>query len=99
MEFEKNAPTTAQDIALADAARVTLQPMHGDIKPDSITSTAIATDATRESFEFETESTAPAAMSSSKLTDHPHHTMAIIIALISMLTFGGMMSAFFLLSR
>lgn len=42
MEFEENKPTSDADRRLAEAKKLTLQPLHGDIAPDDIPDSAIA---------------------------------------------------------
>lgn len=43
MEFEKDAPTSDADRRLAEAKKLTLQPLHGDIVPDAPQDSEIAT--------------------------------------------------------
>lgn len=89
MEFEKNAPTTAQDEALADAPHVTLQPVHGEVKADFSNTPAITGDETKRTFDFETESTAAAAVSNGRSASHPHRLTAILLAIVIALLFAG----------
>jgi hypothetical protein len=43
MEFEKDAPTSDADRRLAEAKKLTLQPLHADITPDAVQDSEIAT--------------------------------------------------------
>lgn len=43
MEFEDNRPTSDADRRLAEAKKLTLQPLHTDIAPDAPTDSEIAT--------------------------------------------------------
>ena len=85
MEFEKNKPTTAQDIALADAPKVTLKPVHSDVAPEPLsTSYGQHNDNT---FSFERDSTANTTDRAS--TKHPHHSLAAAIAIYAAAVFAG----------
>ena len=42
MEFEENRPTSEADRRLAEAKKLTLQPVHADIQPDDVPDSAIA---------------------------------------------------------
>lgn len=84
MEFEKNKPTTAQDIALADAQKVTLSPLHSEVAPEPLSTTyAHQGDG---NFGFERESTASTSDSESK---HPHRSLAAAIAIYVSAVFAG----------
>jgi len=72
MEFESNTPPSDREIALADAPRLSIQPVHIDRLPE-----ATSIDRSRRNdrtFEFERETTTETAIQSS----HPHHRTAII---------------------
>jgi hypothetical protein len=43
MEFEKDAATSDADRRLAEAKKLTLQPLHADITPDAVQDSEIAT--------------------------------------------------------
>lgn len=93
MEFEHDKPASAADIALADAPKVTLQPYH-DMQVDSVISDR--SHRNEGSFEFESESTTAAALTA-QATTHPHHQMAIIAAVFTVIVFGLLIFALFLL--
>jgi hypothetical protein len=83
MEFEHDKPATAQDIALADAPKVTLQPYH-DVQADSVV--ADRSHRNEGSFEFESESTDAAALTAQSSTQ-PHRT-ALLAAIGTVVAFG-----------
>jgi hypothetical protein len=41
MEFEENKPTSDEDHRLAEAKKLTLQPVHADIMPDALPDTEL----------------------------------------------------------
>jgi hypothetical protein len=43
MEFENNSPVSDEDRRLAEAKKLTLQPIHTDVIPDEISDSEIAT--------------------------------------------------------
>lgn len=87
MEFEKNKPATAEDIALADTPKVTLQPVHGEIRTEPINNNY--THQNEASFKFEAESTDAAALAAgSGSAGHPRHGMAVIVSLATAVVFG-----------
>jgi hypothetical protein len=98
MEFETPKAATMDDIIRADTPRVTLQPLHANVEPDPTEAPRLAdAEAAETVFDFETESTAAAALSSTKLTDHPHHTVAVFFAGLVVLMFGGALLAIYLM--
>jgi|GEM_PF-2069590 len=96
MEFERNKPTTAEDIALADAPRVTIQPMDANVAPDLAMVPGIGNLEARRNFEFETESTTAQALSSSGRRPS-HHYLAILVGLLTVVVFGGAIALLYLL--
>lgn len=87
MEFEKNKPATAEDIALADTPKVTLQPVHGEIRTEPINNNY--THENEATFKFEAESTDAAALApDSSSTGRSHHRMAVIVSLATAVVFG-----------
>jgi len=93
MEFETNKPTSSQDIALADAPHVTVEPLH-EVTPDltnaDLTNApAIGNKEADRTFGFEAESTEAAALSDTNRTAHPHHRLAAVIGLATALAFGA----------
>lgn len=97
MEFEKNTPATAEDIALADAPRLTLEPVNGDVKADQFNS--VRTFST-ETFEFDTESTTPEAHDGNAVSStpepHPHRMTALLAAIGCVVIFGSLITIVFL---
>ncbi len=85
MEFERNAPTTAQDVALADTPRLSLDPLHTDIQADLSNAPHLANDEAARTFEFETESTAAAAKSRTDGSTSHHRTAALLGAATALL--------------
>lgn len=79
MEFERNTPTTAQDIALADTPRLLLDPLHSDVHADLSNAPRLQNGDVARTFEFETESTAVAATSSAKNSSAAHHRTAALL--------------------
>jgi hypothetical protein len=96
MEFEKNKPATAQDMALADTPRVTLEPAHGDVRPDTPNVPNAARPDNRN-FEFETESTADAALSTGTVSHQSHHRFALVLTIITVLLFAAALAVLYLL--
>jgi len=88
MEFETNKPTSSQDIALADAPHVTVEPLH-EVTPDLTNAPAIGNKEADRTFGFEAESTEAAALSDTNRTAHPHHRLAAVIGLATALAFGA----------
>ena len=89
MEFEKNKPTTAQDIALADAQKVTLQPLHVDVAVEPISSHIYQqADAT---FAFEHEATVDTQRSRVGSITRSHHLLAFVSAATTAVIFGGIL--------
>lgn len=95
MEFEKNTPATAEDIALAEVPHRTVQPAHGDIRAD-VVNVPTATRPDNRNFEFETESTAEAALSTSSTSHHPHHKTAVLLSAGTALLFVAVLAALYL---
>lgn len=93
MEFEKNKPTTAADIALADAPKVTLQPVHGDIHAEATNMNY--SHQGEANFKFESESTDATADTLNR--SHPHHRIALIIAIVTAIVFGSCLTALLIL--
>lgn len=93
MEFERNTPATAQDIALADSPKVTLQPVHGEVRVES-TATNYAHQ-NEAIFEFESEATDAAAAQQPGTSSH--HVTAIITAVAIAVIFGGGLSLLYFL--
>lgn len=87
MEFEKAKPATAQQVALADAPLMTVQPVHADVRPD-VPNTNY-THQNEAVFEFESETTDQAAFRAG--TAHPHHMTGIIVAATTASLFGGIL--------
>lgn len=96
MEFEKNKPATADDITLADAPRVTLEPTHGDLSPGIGNSPNAAGRPDNRNFEFETESTAEAALSTPS-SRHPHRKTALLFTLLTVILFAAALAVLYLL--
>ena len=94
MEFERNAPTTAEDLALADTPKVTIQPAH---ELEAMPVIADRSHRTDGSFPFETESTAPAALTSSELNSRAHHRLALTVSTVIVLVFFAAVVSLFLL--
>lgn len=92
MEFEKNAPATAEEIALANAPKITVQPLSNNITPGLLnTNRSHANEAT---FVFEAETTETQVNDG---TEKPTHTVAIVIAGACALCFAaGLAAALFL---
>lgn len=87
MEFEKNKPVTAEDIALADAPKVTLQPTHAEVKAEPVNSNY--THENEATFAFETESTpTPVTSANEHPTNHPHRKIAAVAATAIVFVFG-----------
>ena len=84
MEFEKNKQTTAQDIALADAQKVTLVPVHSEIIPEPLSANYGRLNDGPVNFEL--ESTEHIGDAPSK---HPHHSLAAAIAIYVAAVFAG----------
>ncbi len=99
MEFEKNAPVTAEDVALADAPRLNLQPMHGEVKAEQIDTPHSAQVGT---FAFDAESTSADTDTSPEAAPasdaHPHKATALLVATGCVVVFGGLV-AFVYFSR
>lgn len=55
MEFEDNRPATTEEIALANAPRLTLKPTHSDVAPEPLNTTLPRQD--EPNFAFDAEST------------------------------------------
>jgi hypothetical protein len=72
MEFEKNTAPTAEDIALADAPKVTVQPLHAEIPIDPVTYHYQQ----EKTFTFESEKT-DGTKWRSKFGQHQHHFAAV----------------------
>ena len=89
MEFEKNAPTTPRDEALAAAPRVTLQPVHSELTSDFSNAPLVGARETKRTFEFETESTVEAATTSKHANAHPYRAVAAVLAGAIALLFAG----------
>lgn len=90
MEFERNAPTTAQDVALADAPRLSLNPLHGDVRADLSSAPRLGSASATQPFEFETESTAAAAKSHTSGSTSHHRTAALLGAATALLFISGL---------
>jgi hypothetical protein len=94
MEFEKNAPVTAEDVALADAQHVTVQPVHQEIHADLSDAPLITSMESSRTFEFESEATTPSS-DKSQSSSHPHRRIALLLAaLIAILFAGGLYAVF-----
>jgi hypothetical protein len=91
MEFEKNKPITADDIAMANAPHVTLEPAHGDIRPDVANIPNVARPDNR-TFKFETESTAEIAAAAPSGVKHQHHSLALIFAIVTVVIFVAVLA-------
>ncbi|MES2875966.1 MAG: hypothetical protein V4678_00690 [Patescibacteria group bacterium] len=85
MEFEKNTPASAQDIALADTPKVTLQPVSSNVRAEAVMNNY--SHQNEAAFEFETESTGTPAAAST--TSHSHHKVALISAVLCATLFGA----------
>jgi hypothetical protein len=96
MEFEKNRPTTAQDIALAEIPHVTVEPAHRDIRPDVSNSPHMARPDNRN-FEFETESTAQTALTTATPSAHPHRNFALLVTIVTVVLFAAALAVLYLL--
>lgn len=88
MEFEKDKQASDEEIALADAPHMSVNPAHGDIQPN-VANIPNAARPDNRNFEFETESTAELAMSSAGDKPQPHHRTALVLALLTVLLFGA----------
>lgn len=84
MEFEKNIPPTAEDIALADIPKVTIHPLHKDLSLDS--RSFDRSHSNEGTFSFEHETTEQHTHNESSLQQHPHRTIALTAALSSVVT-------------
>lgn len=78
MEFEKNAPTTAQDIARSEIPHMTVEPMHRSIEPEFIDAPSGITTEAKQGFSFEAESTA--GLAAETKPHKSHHLKAITVA-------------------
>lgn len=87
MEFEKDKPASAEEIALADAPHMSVNPAHSDIQPNAANVPSAARPDNRN-FEFETESTAELAMSNAGGKRQSHHRNALVLALLTVVLFG-----------
>ena len=95
MEFEKDTRASAQEIALADAPHVNVEPAHGDVRPDT-TNIPNAARPDNRNFEFETESTADLAESSGTKSRHSHHRLALVLAIGTVMLFGAALAFLYL---
>lgn len=92
MEFGKSTKVSAEDVALADAPRVALQPVHRDIRSQTPT---VQDSEVVSGFAFEQESTAEAAIV--KPAKHPHHSTAVIVSICVTAVFVGAIAFFYFL--
>lgn len=93
MEFEKNIPATAEEIALADAPKLTLQPNNADIAPEPLNSNH--SHQNEAAFAFESETTDP-ANSLAPQANHSHATAALVAIGCAVLFGGAVAAALFL---
>ena len=91
MEFERNTPATPQDIALADAPKVTLQPLNTEIHAESVQNNYSHNN--EATFEFETEKTDGESVATNQR--HPHTHIAAITSLACACVFGVMLFVIF----
>lgn len=94
MEFEHDTPATARDITLANTQHVSVQPLN-DIRPDMASAPGIIDTSTRRTFEFEKESTAPAASVAHGM--HHGHRTALVCGIVTAVLFGGALMALLVL--
>lgn len=97
MEFEKDKPATAVDITLANTPRVTLEPTHDDLRAGIGNSPNAASRPDNRNFEFDTESTADAAMANTSRPRHPHHTVALVITILTVVLFIAALAVLFVI--
>ncbi len=73
MEFEDNKPVSDEDRRLAEAKKLTLQPVHANIAPESISDSEIAnrhvTEPAISNIASDTEQAAPQVMPTKSLLD------------------------------
>jgi len=97
MEFEKDKPATAEDIALANVPRVKLEPAHDGLRPDIGNSPNAASRPDNRNFEFETESTADAAMADTTRSRHPHHSVALVLTILTVVLFLAALAVLYIM--
>ncbi len=93
MEFEKNIPATAEEIALADAPKLTLQPNNADIAPEPLNSNH--SHLNEATFAFESEKTDPASNATPQV-NHSHLTATLVAIGCAVLFSGALAAALFL---
>lgn len=84
MEFEKSTPATAEDVTRSEIPHMTITPVHGSIEPNTV-NLAVDNEA-RQSFSFESESTASlAAENKPKKQSHAVLIIGLTLAVIAII--------------
>jgi hypothetical protein len=98
MEFETNKAVPDSEVIRASVPHVTIQPVHPWVTPD-VTYAPTPFDSTpHKSFDFETESTAAAAISNAKIAQKPQHLTALVLTLLTLSLFSLSLYVFYSIS-
>lgn len=92
MEFEKSTPITTEDIARSEIPRLTIEPVHTSIKPETTNTPNSINDEAKQSFSFETEST-----TSLVTQDTPgERSYTLLIVILSLTAVAAVLAALYL---
>lgn len=93
MEFEENKPTSDADRRLAEAKKLTLQPIHADITPDTLPDTELAAHHVNEpaiaNISNDTEAAATFIQPTNSILGQQHGTSKSQSKLITSLILGA----------